>query len=379
MPTLPDRQRGLAIPYGLLGMLLLLLVVEGHVAHHTLDYTRSDFWDWRQTARFAERNTQGCQVLCFGTSRIQQALVPQVIEGRSGLKAWNLGVCWGQAPAAYFLLKRVLDAGAKPSAILVEYHPAALSADPWTAQGFWPELLNWREALDLWWSSRDSTLFGSTMLAHSLPTVKDRSQIGAMIRGALVGKNATMWASTLTSVRNRNVNRGAMLMPGDSGFEGKIGAQYQEAFFDTGWAATKLNESYIRRFLQLAAAKSIQVYWVLPPFAPKLQEKREQTENTARFTAFVRRWMAEFPRLVVLDAEHSGFAPNLFYDGSHLDREGAMALSALVGDQLKSTTSDPGDERWVRLPQYRETPLAAVGEDMVMTRDHLLKIGKIRR
>ncbi len=44
-------------------------------------------------------------------------------------------------------------------------------------------------------------------------------------------------------------------MPDESGFEGKIGVQYQEAFFDTGWAATKLNESYIRRFLQLAAAK----------------------------------------------------------------------------------------------------------------------------
>ncbi len=71
------------------------------------------------------------------------------------------------------------------------------------------------------------------------------------------------------------------------------------------------------------------MYWVLPPFAPKLQEKREQTENTARFTAFLRRWMAEFPRLVVLDAEHSGFAPNLFYDGSHLDREGSYGTQCI--------------------------------------------------
>lgn len=379
MPTTSFRQRGADIPGGLLGMLVLLASVETHVARHDLDYTRTDFWDWRQAGKYAQSDARTCQVLCFGTSRIQQAIVPKVVEHQSGLKTWNLGVCWGQAPAAYFLLKRALDAGAKPTSILVEYHPTALSEGPWGAKGYWPELLGFTEALDLGWSERDATLLGSTVLAHYLPSIKDRSQLQTMILAALAGRSGTMWSSTLTTLRNRNINRGAMVMPDAEVFQGKVDGRYKAAFFSKPWTCDPLNEVYIRRFLRLASERNISVYWMLPPFASELQEKREQSNNVAPYTAFVRRWMAEFPGLSVLDAERSNFASGAFYDASHLNRQGAFALSAMVGKQLRAQPAHTRKDRWIILPKFQVQPPNHEIEDMLMSANHLLNLGKIRR
>ncbi|SIO62237.1 hypothetical protein SAMN05444166_6987 [Singulisphaera sp. GP187] len=379
MPTLQLRQRGSALPGGLLGMLILMAVVETYVARHDLDYTRPDFWDWKLTGRNAQTKTRDCQVLCFGTSRIQQSIVPKVIEHESGLKTWNLGICWGQAPASYYLLKRALESGAKPTSILVEYHPTVLTGDPWGAKGFWPDLLNFKETLDLAWAARDATFFGATALAHNVPTVKDRSQIQAMVLAALSGKYASNWGPTLTAMRNRNFNRGAFVMPDNGGFHGEIGSIYQDAFFGKPWSCTTLNASYIRKFLDLASSRNIQVYWVLPPFAAELQAKREQANNVARYTNFVRGWMAEYPSLTVLDAEYSHFDLNVFFDAAHLNRQGALALSALVGKQLRTQQAQPPKDRWVRLPEYQECRPTFRVEDMRMSQVYLQQTGKLRK
>ena len=59
MPTLSRGQRGLTTPAVLLGMLLLLAVTESYVARHDLDFTGTDFWDWRLTGRNAQTNVPG--------------------------------------------------------------------------------------------------------------------------------------------------------------------------------------------------------------------------------------------------------------------------------------------------------------------------------
>jgi hypothetical protein len=379
MSTLSRGQRGSAIPGGLLGMLLLLAGAESYVARHNLVYTRPDFWDWKLSGHHARTSARDCQVLCFGTSRIQQSIVPKVIEQKTGLKTWNLAMCWGQAPAAYFLLKRALEAGARPRSILVEYHPTALSDAPGGAGGFWSELLNLAETLDLAWSARDVTLFAATTLAHNVPTIKDRSQIRDTIVAALQGGTANPSASILTSIRNRNVNRGAFVLPSLGGFRGKVGAQYQDAYFGTSWSCRPVNASYIRRLLALASTQKIQVYWVLPPFTPELQEKRDRANNVALYEAFVRGWMAEFPNLTVLDAERSGYEPNVFYDAAHLNREGALALSASVGDFLRTRQTTTSGDRWVKLPAYRDWVPSFMVEDLPMSQAYLLRLGKFRR
>ena len=38
-------------------------------------------------------------VICFGDSLVKLGIVPAVIEGRLGRRAYNLSACAGQAPA----------------------------------------------------------------------------------------------------------------------------------------------------------------------------------------------------------------------------------------------------------------------------------------
>ena len=131
MMTRTPRNRTGVVPWGLLGMLALMAASERYVKRHTLDFTRPEGWNWRMSGWAARREATQADVLCLGTSRAQQAIVPQVIEERSGMRAWNLATCWGQAPAYYYLLKRALEAGARPKAVVVEYHPQCLAGDHW--------------------------------------------------------------------------------------------------------------------------------------------------------------------------------------------------------------------------------------------------------
>jgi hypothetical protein len=79
----------------------------------------------------------------------------------------------------------------------------------------------------------------------------------------------------------------------------------------------------------------------------------------ARYDRFVRAMQARFPNLTVLDARYSGYLPAVFVDATHLDRDGAVRLSADVAEVLREASHRPGaDPRWVKLPDYRERPVA---------------------
>src|SRR5262249_35519035 len=109
------------IPWGLLGMVGLIIAVESFVARHDLDFTPWGSAAWSASPEAARREAPSCEVLCFGDSLVKLGVLPRVIEGVTGKRAYNLSICAAQAPASYFLLRRGLEAGAKPSAILVDY------------------------------------------------------------------------------------------------------------------------------------------------------------------------------------------------------------------------------------------------------------------
>ena len=338
-----ETTRGL-VPWGLLGLLVLMLASERYVARRSLDFTRPEYWDWKLSGHAARHKAPKCQVLCFGTSRVQQALVPQVIQERSGLRAWNLSSCWGQAPAYYYLLRRALAAGAKPSAVIVEYHPQCLAGDYWQAVRFWPELLGPREGLDLAWTARDAEFLATTVLAHWFPSIRDRFQIRTNVLAALRGETAGDLAwTTLTIVRNKNKNRGALVASKNSKYQGDIAIPMAAGFLPESWTCDPVNEVYIRRLLDLAQARGITVYWLIPPVTPALQARREQKGLDALYTQFARGFLDRYANLVVLDAQRSGYGASVFLDPAHLDRLGACTLSADVGDLLRARAgSEPG-------------------------------------
>src|SRR5207245_157501 len=106
----------------------------------------------------------------------------------------------GQTSSSYFMLRRTLRAGAKPSAIVLDLTPHMLIHAPEVNKNLWPELLNAEECLDLARALGDSNFFTSTMLARLLPTYKERHDIRAGLMAALDGKSVS-WRDRIPMYR----------------------------------------------------------------------------------------------------------------------------------------------------------------------------------
>ena len=137
----------------------------------------------------------------------------------------------------------------------------------------------------------------------------------------------------------------------------------------------RVNAEYIHRLLDLAAERGVPVYWLLPPLAPQLQARREQTGAEADFVRFVRSFQTPTANLTVLDARHAGYDHTLFVDPTHLDGQGAYTLSRDVADILRHDRAGRGmgTQRWVDLPAYRACPVEVALEDFEQSRQALIK------
>src|SRR5262245_19924888 len=123
MRELVARVRGVfqrsQLPGGLLGTLVLMAAVELFFARISLDLNRPEYWLWYASSRSARHDVAKAEILCIGTSQTSHGVVPRVLEERLGRKTYNLAMCSSPPQADYFLLKRVLDAGNRPRAIIL--------------------------------------------------------------------------------------------------------------------------------------------------------------------------------------------------------------------------------------------------------------------
>src|SRR5947199_7563 len=86
----------------------------------------------------------------------------------------------GRRPASFFLLRRALDAGARPRAIVADFAALMLKDDDNPPKPLnYPELATLRDCLDLAWASRDASFFGSLALGKLLPSYRWRFEIRA--------------------------------------------------------------------------------------------------------------------------------------------------------------------------------------------------------
>lgn len=352
-------------PGGLLGMLVLVLVAERFIAGHDLDFARPENWNWRLSGR-AAGSSRGCTIACFGSSVMHMGIAPQIIEKIAGARSYNFGVCIGTAPVHYYLCRRLLESGARPKAIVVEYHPHLLTVGPDFAARFWPELASLGDALDLAWTVRDPILFARLATGLALPSVRDRDEIRAQVAAALSGKPATPREINLAFRRNYRRNRGAHLDPKNPAFQGAITPGTEQTLLGDDWSCRPINRHYIGRLLALAASRDVPVYWLMPPLCSKLQGLRERKGLDRRYTEFARSIQEEYPGLVVLDGRHANFIDTVFKDEVHLDRQGATTLSVEVGEALARSLADSGrGRRWIDLPAYRERSIDVPTEDLV--------------
>ena len=356
--------KGRRPPWGLLGMVGLVVLIESTLAGHDLDFTAPWHWDWRVTGHWATRTEQvgGRDVLLFGDSLVKFGLMPEVIRQGSGRTVLNLGLHTGQASSSYFLLERALLAGARPSAIVLDLTPHLLSQAPATNAHLWSELLSTGESLDLATTMRDPDFFASTMLGRVLTSFKERPEIRANVLAALAGKTSSRRYEIPIYRRNWKVNDGAQLM-GDAGAPAIDPDVWINALY-TKWSPHPVNVAYLDRFLALAASRQVPVYWLLPPIHPAVQARIDASRFDRAHSAFVRGVQARFPGTVVVDARHSGFTPDLFTDGVHLNRRGALELSAAIAGSVLGPVGAEGPNRWVALDLSRARPVDYPMEDV---------------
>jgi hypothetical protein len=354
-------------PWALGGMLALVLLVEGIVTRLDADVANTTALSWRLSGEAARGEATGCEVLCFGDSLVKHGVLPRTIEARSGRHAYNLAVAAGLAPVPYFLLRRTLDSGARPAAVVVDFKPDMLAGGPrYQARG-WQELLGPRELTELAWAARDPTLLATIALGALVPSVRSRHEIRAGIAAALRGEEPPQRRPNLLYARHWRVNKGANVAIRNTAFRGEVGPEDHKKYLSHAWRCHRINRDFVERFLALAESRGIPVYWLLPPIAPHLQARRDETGVDGQFTRFVQSFQARHRNLTVVDARHAGYGADVFVDPVHLDGQGALALSADLADLLAPGCAASAG-RWLALAPYRARPAEADVEDVERSR-----------
>jgi hypothetical protein len=364
----------------LFGMLGLVALAELFVARHPLDFSEPTCLCWHATASAARWEASGRDVLFVGDSLVKLGLLPKVVEARSGLRGYNLANGRALPLTTYFWLRRALDAGARPSAVVVDFKPLFLTCPAEFDLRYWQETLTFREIIELAKLHRDRSLVTQLVLGRLLPTVRARMELRSNLMAAFRGEYDHSFLMNRIVQRHWPANDGAQVTVRKGTFTGKVGPGEEMEMQTMVVGQRPEHLRALDRFFALAAARGVRVYWLLPPLVPQLQASRERSGAEARYVALVNATCRRYPNVSVLDARHSGYDPSLFFDVTHLTRTGAVALSVDVADALRRdlSASDRPGTRWVTLPEYRPKSVKAPIEDFDASMDAVLHYGKRR-
>ncbi len=202
-----------AIPWGFVGMIGLVLLIECLVSWNWLDFTDPVSLSWRYSVGAVHQVTPRGAVLCMGDSLIKHGLIPRVIEEGSGRGVVNVSAARAPGLFTYFLLRRALDAGAAPEAIVIDAKAAVLLADPEFNLRYWQEILTPRELLTLsrWASTRPFTF--AALVGRIVPSIRARLEIRSSVTAAFGGRSNPVPAMNRVLLRNWTVNDGTNLSP----------------------------------------------------------------------------------------------------------------------------------------------------------------------
>jgi hypothetical protein len=362
------------IPFGFLGMIGLIVVIESFVGRSWIDVTDPVSLSWRFSAEAARTEAPGSELLCLGDSLIKHGLVPSVIETESRRRTRNLSAARAPTLLTYFLLRRALDAGARPDAVIINAKPAVLIGGPEFNARYFQEVLTLREWFELFQITRKSSLMISMLAGRLLPSLRCRIEIRSIVLSALRGETDRVHDMNRTLWRNWTVNRGANIANFDSRYEEKVTPEVARRMQTDIFHVDRMNAEAIERLLRLAGDRNIPVFWLLTPLTPGLQAFRDESGSEAAYERFVRSSQARHPRsLTVLDARRAAYPPSFFVDSTHLNGRGAIALSRAVATALEAELgqSDRATvRRWIALKSPDDQPdvLALRLEDVERSR-----------
>jgi hypothetical protein len=355
-------------------MIGLVVAVECFVSRHWIDFSDPVSLSWRTSAQAAESEAPRCELLCLGDSLVKHGLFPSVIEQATGRRTVNLSAARAPALLTYVLLRRVLDAGARPAAVVFDVKPAVLMGGVDYDERYWQEVLSLREGFELFQMTRKAPLMVSTLLGRLLPSLRARLEVRSNVLAALRGETDPLHAINRVLLRNWTVNRGANVVPEDVRFQGEVASEVAERLHVNRFHVDKTNAKAVERLLQLAAARNIAVYWLITPLSPGLQALRDESGSEGRYEAFVRAFQSRYPRiLTVLDGRRAGYPSHLFADATHVNGAGAIALSRSVAAAIGPDLSREGGAKrsgWIALepPALGGSGFAGPLEDLETSR-----------
>jgi hypothetical protein len=375
--------RRVVIPWGLIGLLAMILGIETFVHSHRDQLAGNYDFGWRLAARGITRaEARQSPILCFGDSLLGTGIAPQVLTHRLGLRAYNFAMPGSVPSVSYYMLQRALDAGARPRAILVDYKWSSLESKTRDCEHILPIVAGPREFLELAWSTRDVSFFAVLMTRKYLPSYRCRFEIRSDVDRMLEGKAPLDRREMLPiAMRQSLVNRGAGMAAfhPSQPFQGEVNLN-AVWLFPPRWTPNPLKTAYIERFFALAARHDIPVFWLLPPNCPKVFARRQEIGAEAAYTAYVARIQGRHPNVTVVDGRSDSYPAWAFVDTTHLNCEGAKIFSDDVAQVVAQTLARrERSERWVALPAFRHRALDVDVEDIGRTLKIVKEAGLLRR
>lgn len=359
------------LPLGLVGMVALLILCESCLARHALDLMHDVPFSWRWGAEMATREAPRSEILCFGDSLVKCGVAPRVVADRTGRTMWNLAVTGGRPACSYFLLRRALDAGARPVALVIDGD--LLYANPFEMPYLWPQLATPLEAIEMAWVGKNPRFFARYGLAWLLPSVRGRYEIRTTLLAAVQGQTTRLRSDSELADRNWMANRGTSIAPPSVQLS-SLAAQPFDASpaavpVPGHWSCHPVNRIYLDKFLDLAASRGIPVFWVFPPHYRMLEAYFDRPNWSGLQRRFVRERVDRYPNLVVIDGLHANYDRTVVMDVSHLNQRGAVAYSIALGNVLldRLAAGSLRSSRWIELPAFAEPPPEAPVENMAQS------------
>ncbi len=353
-------------PTGLIGMIGLLLLVEGLLTVRFEGLARRLTLSARFAAEESARGATACQVLGLGDSAMKFGFDPTAVERVTGLRGYNLAVPGTPPPIAEAILRRALGAGARPSVVVIGF--VSFSGNPWRLVPEFAEVLDTAETIELACDFGDPGLFAAVTLARVMPSIRLRQPLRALVIAKILGggqldtgagqgaarASLRHWAENLGRERPRTIR------PADE----RTDPFMTSGVFDHPWPVVPAFERSFRRIVAQAEAHGARVIWLIPPVAPYAQASRDALGFEAEHTQNLHAIQEQVPRVVVLDARRAEIPASEFLDACHLNPDGASRFSADVAATIRRSELPRvvGDAPpvWLALSRAgRETPRTA--------------------
>jgi len=352
------------LPRGLLGALAAAAACESYIAANDLKFSRQVPDDWRQAGRAASVDRPAGGVLFFGDSQVKFGFSPLTIEARLGQPAQSMAIMGGQAPTSFLLLRRALESGAMPSAVVVDFEPHLLRDKLPDVARMSAELADLRDIAELAWDAGDSDAFAAMTLGRALPSYRQRLEIRDNLMAALRGETPMVGEAMEYCRRNRAMNRGGAVLSRNPAPKVHDVTPWGNPA-PAPWAPSRINELYTKKFLGLAREHNIPVYCALMPTDPTLLIKRVACGMEGRYIGWLHWLQGQYPNLYVLDWRHAKYQPTVFMDALHLNVDGVTSISVALGDYLRRSARGEGvDVRWVSMPEFKLDGTEVAVEDL---------------